>query len=135
MNPYSQTTPADAAATIKGIAREMFDFNLSQLGRTFALVNTAGQQQAVLDALPDPARELVHYALMQRVMAVISSPATPDQKTQLLGAMQEAVATLGLPLGASAPDVDPAVFAVQADGSVVFTPPTPAPEPEPEPLA
>lgn len=123
MNPYETKTARDIAADIKGTAREIVGFLRASLARTFDAANTPGQQQAVMDALDDPQRELVHYVALQTVLSIVTSPATVPQKMAVLGQIQSALTTAEFPLGPGAPPANLAIFQPQADGTVAFVPP------------
>jgi hypothetical protein len=103
-------TPHANAAVIAEIISSVPPFLVSQMGRAYELVNTPGQQQEILAALPDfgvaPANALALYATMHG-----------------------ALASLGLSGNLEAPNLD--VFVAQQDGSVLYVPPAPQPAPEP----
>ena len=101
-------TPHTTAATIAEIITNSPLFVVSQMARTYALVNTPNQQQAILDAMPD-------------------FGVTPVQALTLYATMHSALASIGL--AGNLPSADLTVFVPQPDGSVLYVAP-PAPEPE-----
>lgn len=101
-------TPHQIAAEIASINAEVVSYLRAQAQRSFALVNTAGQEQAVLDAFP--------------ALGLI-----PAQAVGVYAALRAALDAVGYAEGL--PEIDPAVFVVNEDGSVTFVAPREA-EPE-----
>jgi len=105
-------TPHTTAANIAEIIASVPPFLVAQMAEAYELVNTPGQQQAILDAMPD-------------------FGVTPTQALTLYATMQTALASIGLAGNLAAPDLT--VFVPQQDGSVLYVaPPEPEPQPEPE---
>lgn len=104
-------TPHQIAAEIAQINNETVSFLRAQAKRAYALVNTPGQQQEILDAFP--AIGLV-----------------PAQAVAAYAAFQAALAAVGAADGIPAPDLT--IFQPQLDGSVLYVAPPPPLEPEPE---
>jgi hypothetical protein len=104
------TTSQKIAAQIDSINAETLSYLQAQAKRVYALANTDGDQQAIMDAFGTQA------------VAAISTYAT----------IYGALATLGQAGELTAPDLT--VFVPQEDGSVLYVaPPAPAPAPELEP--
>jgi hypothetical protein len=103
-------TPHANAAQIAEIIQSVPPFLLAQMGQAYSLVNTDGQQQEILDALPD-------------------FGVAPAQALALYATMHAALSSLGLSGNLLAPNLE--IFQAQPDGSVQFVPPSPEPEPEP----
>lgn len=104
------TTSAEIAAELNSIEKQTVSFLKTMASRSFALVNTPGQEQAVLDAMGSNAI---------RAVTVYS-------------AVYQALTDVGEADGLDAPDLS--VFQPQQDGTVLFVaPPPPVVEPEPEP--
>jgi hypothetical protein len=101
-------TPHVNAAVIAEIISSVPPFLVAQMGRAYGLVNTPGDQQYILDALPD-------------------FGVTPAQALTLYATMQGALASIGLAGNLEAPNLE--VFVPQSDGGVLFVPPEPEPEP------
>ena len=99
-------TPHTNAADIAQIISSVPPFLVAQMSRAYDLVNTEGQQQAILNALPD-------------------FDVTPAQALTLYATMQGALASIGLAGNLAAPDLT--VFVPQQDGSVLYV----APDAEP----
>lgn len=104
------TTAAEIAAELNSIERQTIGFLKSMASRSFALINTPGHQQAVLDFMGDKAI---------RAVTVYSA---------VYGALDQ----VGEADGLDAPDLN--VFQPQPDGTVIFVAPPvieepPAPEP------
>jgi hypothetical protein len=102
-------TPHTNAAVIAEIISSVPPFIVSQMARAYELVNTPGQEQSILDAMPDfgvrPAEALTLYATIQA-----------------------ALQSIGLAGNLTAPDFE--VFSPNEDGTVTYTAP---PQPEPDP--
>lgn len=106
----SLITPSiQIAAELNSIERETISFLKAQAKKSFALINTPGQEQAVLDAMGTNAI---------RAVTVYS-------------AVYQALAGLSESNGLDAPDLN--VFQPQQDGTVIYVAPPPPVEPEPEP--
>ena len=104
-----KTTAQVIAESIDSSQRELLNHVESMLANIFAKVNTAGEQQAILDAFGANAASAIsaYVAMYQAVSAI--NPAT------------------------SVPAPDLAMFQPQADGSVIFAAPIIQSQPEPEP--
>jgi hypothetical protein len=107
------STPHTNAAVITEIISSVPPFLVAQMGRAYEIVNTPGQQQDILDAMPD-------------------FGVTPAQALTLYVTIHNALTSIGL--AGKLPTPDLTAFVPQPDGSVLYVaPPEPEPEPEPEP--
>lgn len=99
-------TPHQIAAEVAAINSQVITYLRAQAQRSFDLVNSADQQQAVLDAFP--------------ALGLI-----PAQAVGVYSALRSALDEAGYAEGL--PEVDPEIFVVNEDGSVTYNAP---PEPE-----
>ena len=105
-NLIPKTNPQRIAEEIDADQRELLNHVQSMLSNIFAKVNTAGEQQAILDTFgANGVKALTSYSAMFQAVSAIN-PATTVPAPDLL------------------------VFQPQQDGSVLFVAP---PEPEIEP--
>jgi len=95
------------AAQIEKINAETISFLRSQAKRAYDLVNTEGEQQAVLDVLGTQASEALN----------------------IYGTITGALVSLGKADGLTYPD--PSVFVANQDGTITYVAPV-IPDPEPE---
>lgn len=102
-------TPHEIAAELAEIIKSTPSFLRDRMARAYERVNTTGQQQAVLDALPD-------------------FGVTAGQALTLYATMQGTLNGLGMGDGLAPADLT--VFVPQQDGTVLYVAP-PAPEPAP----
>lgn len=102
-------TAHSIAAEIAEIIKTAPPFLAAQAARAYELVNSEGQEQAVLDALPD-------------------FGVTATEAVSIYAAMHGALVVIGAAGGLSAPDLTR--FVPQEDGTVLYVAPV-APEPEP----
>lgn len=93
------------AAEIDGIHRETIAYLRAQAARSFALANTPGQQQPILDAFGNQASDAIGVYI----------------------AIHGLLSQLGAADGLPAPDT--AVFQSQPDGSVIYSAPAEPAEP------
>ena len=103
-------TPHAIAAQLAQNINSVVPFLRAMAQESFALANTPGSQQAIMDALPD-------FGI------------TADEALTVYVAIHGSLVSLGHAEGLSAPDY--AVFVPQEDGTVLYVAP-PEPEPEPE---
>lgn len=109
MTLLNLTNPQRIAHEIDAAQQELLKHVESTLSTIYAKVNTAGEQQAILDAFgANAAAAITAYAAMFQAVATIN-PAT------------------------SVPVPDLAIFQPQLDGSVIFAAPIIQSQPEPEP--
>lgn len=104
-------TPHQIAAKITSINAEVISFLQARAKEAFDLVNTEGQQQAILDAFKD--------------MGLV-----PAQAVATYSAFYGALAAIGKQGSLPAPDTT--VFQIQEDGSVLYVAPASDPETESE---
>jgi hypothetical protein len=99
MNQFVQTSPArEAANEIQSLITEVVGFNAATLRRIHELVNTPGEQQAILDKFgAEGASALTAYVALQSAMELVAP--------------------------GSVPPANPAVFAAQRDGTVLYVAP------------
>jgi len=79
MTSFVQTSPSrEAANEIDLLIKELVGFNTANLRRIYDLVNTPGQQQAILDKFGEAgATALTAYAALQSAMELVAPGSVP----------------------------------------------------------